>query len=70
VAFSCLSNHLHILLWAEDAYQLSGFMGYFNSKVAKEVNRLSDWSDHVWARRYRAILVSDEPAVQTAWSTF
>src|SRR4029077_4228085 len=60
----CLSNHVHILAWADDACQLAGFMDHFLTKVAKEVNRLCDWSDHVWARRYRSIPVSNEPAVQ------
>lgn len=41
-------------------------MRYVNSKLAREVARLYDWHDHVWARRYQAIVVSDEPEAQEA----
>jgi len=39
-------------------------MCYLNSNLAREVCRLADWGDKVWARRYRAIEVSDEPEAQ------
>jgi hypothetical protein len=48
----------------DDAKQLSDFMGYLNSNLAREVCLLADWEDKVWARRYRAIEVSDEPEAQ------
>jgi len=35
-------------------------MGYFNSKLAREVARSTGWRDKVFSRRYQAILVSDE----------
>jgi hypothetical protein len=47
-----------------DAKQLADFMCYLNSNLAREVCRLADWGDKVWARRYRAIEVSDEPEAQ------
>ncbi|HXU33902.1 MAG TPA: hypothetical protein VN851_25300 [Thermoanaerobaculia bacterium] len=37
-------------------------MGYFNSKLAREVARSTGWRDKVFSRRYQAILVSDEEA--------
>jgi hypothetical protein len=32
-----LSNQMHLLLWVEDAQGLAKFMGYFLSKLAREV---------------------------------
>lgn len=62
--FAFLSNHFHLLVWVEDSERLARFMGYFNSNLAREVARLVDWPDKVWARRYDAIVVSDETAAQ------
>ena len=39
-------------------------MGYFNGNLAREVGHLTGWTDRIWARRYQAILVSDEEAAQ------
>jgi REP element-mobilizing transposase RayT len=66
VAYAFLSNHYHLLVWAEDADQLSRFMGLFNSKLAREVARLTGWKDKIWSRRYQAIVVSNEEAAQVA----
>jgi len=57
-----LSNHFHLLASVTSAQQLSSFAGYFQSKIAKEVCRLHDWRDKVWARRYRHVAVLDEEA--------
>jgi hypothetical protein len=59
-----LSNHFHLLLSVDDANQLSRFMEYVDSNLAREVARLLDWPHRVWARRYQAILVSNEEAAQ------
>lgn len=64
IAFSFLSSHYHMLLWVPDAKAMAGFMCRFNSKMGKEINRMTGWSEKVWGRRYRAILVSEEPLVQ------
>lgn len=66
VAFATLSNHWHLLLLPRDAEQLAAFMGYVNGNLAKEVGRLHRWKEKVWSRRYRAIVVSDEPDAQLA----
>ena len=58
--FAGVSNHMHILLWVEDARKLSKFMGYFLSKLAREVGRLTGWKEKIFGRRYQAIVVSDE----------
>lgn len=62
--FCFLSNHYHLLLRVRDARQLANFMRYVNSNLAREVARSVDWHHHVWARRYRAIVVSEEPEAQ------
>ncbi len=41
-------------------------MGVFNSKLAREVVRLTGWKDKVWSRRYQATVVSNEEAAQVA----
>jgi len=62
--FVFLSDHYHLLLKVQDAKQLSDFMGYFNSNLAREVARLADWHDKIWARRYQAIVISNEEGAQ------
>src|SRR3954471_24829866 len=62
--FVCASNHLHLLLDVDDAQQLSRFMGYFGSKLAREVGRLTGWKQKIFGRRYQAIVVSPEEAAQ------
>jgi REP element-mobilizing transposase RayT len=66
VAYVFLSNHYHLLLWVQDAQQLSTFMGYFNSNLAREVARHTGWTDKIWARRYQAIPISEEQGAQVA----
>src|SRR4051812_30770797 len=62
--FVAASNHLHLLLDVDDAQQLSRFMGYFGSKLAREVGRLTGWKQKIFGRRYQAIVVSPEEAAQ------
>jgi REP-associated tyrosine transposase len=62
--FVGVSNHMHILLWVEDAQGLAKFMAYFQSKLAREVGRLTGWKEKIFGRRYQAIVVSDEEAAQ------
>jgi hypothetical protein len=50
-----LSSHLHLLVRVDDALQLSTFMGYFASNLAREIARLTGWTEKIWARRYQAI---------------
>jgi putative transposase len=64
--FVGLSNHMHILLWVEDARGLAQFMRYFQSKLAREVGRLTGWKEKIFGRRYQAIVISDEEAAQVA----
>ncbi len=46
-AFGGLSNHLHLLLGADDVDQLAGFMGFVNSNLAREANRVIGWKEIV-----------------------
>jgi hypothetical protein len=62
--FVGVSNHMHILLWVEDAQGLAKFMGYFLSKLAREVGRLTGWKEKIFGRRYQAIVVSNEEVAQ------
>jgi hypothetical protein len=57
----------HLLLLVVDAGQLASFMGYFNSNLAREAGRLSDWREKFWAQRYRSIVISGEEAAQREW---
>lgn len=63
-AFVFLSNHYHLLLSAESALQLSRFMNYVNSNLAREAGRLHRWNEKFWGRRYQAIVISEEEAAQ------
>jgi REP element-mobilizing transposase RayT len=64
VDFKVLSNHMHLLLVPRDAEQLAAFMNYLNGNLAREAGRLHGWRERFWGRRYRAIVVSDEPDAQ------
>lgn len=61
-AFGGLSSHLHCLIGVKDVDALAGFMGYVNSNLAREANRITGWSEKFWGRRYRAIQISSEEA--------
>ncbi len=63
-AFSFLSNHYHLLISVDDAEQMARFVGYFQSKLAREIARLTNWRETIWGRRYSAIPVSEEAAAQ------
>jgi len=62
-AFGGLSNHVHMLLGAAEVDRLSNFVGYVKSNMAREANRMVDWSEKYWGRRFRAIEISDEEAI-------
>jgi REP element-mobilizing transposase RayT len=65
-AVAVLANHYHLLLVAPDAAALARFMCFANSNIAREANRLHNWSGPFWGRRYRSIVISDEPEAQLA----
>jgi REP element-mobilizing transposase RayT len=65
-AFAFASNHFHLILEVDDARQLTRFMNHLNSKLAREIGRLTGWREKVFGRRYQAILISSEAKAQTA----
>src|SRR4030095_2235539 len=58
------SNHLHLSLDIDNAHQLSRFMRYVNSNLARKVGGRVGWRDKIWSRRYQAIVISPEEAAQ------
>jgi REP element-mobilizing transposase RayT len=66
VAYVWMSTHFHLLLWVEDAQRLARFMEYLNGNLAREVSRLTGWTDKIWSRRYQAIVISEEEEAQIA----
>ncbi|MGH7485761.1 MAG: transposase, partial [bacterium] len=63
-AVTALSSHIHLLAVADDARQIAGFMRDVKSKLAREVNRLTDWKGHVFERRYDMAVVTEEEGAQ------
>lgn len=61
-AFVVMSNHLHMLVTTPDAATLARFMNFVKSKLAREITRLHNWKDKVFASRYNAVIVVDEDA--------
>lgn len=59
--FVAMSNHVHMLIQAPYG-NFTEFMAYFNSQIAREVNRFLGRRHQLWARRYAAAQVLDEPA--------
>ena len=63
-AFCVMSSHFHLLLIADDAQKVSGFMRDLQSKLAREVNRLTGWRGTVFERRYDLAVVTQEEQAQ------
>jgi REP element-mobilizing transposase RayT len=57
--FSFLSNHFHMLL-KDPKGQLAQFMCYFQSNVARAVNRHLNRSGRFWSREYDDVIVDGE----------
>src|SRR5579872_715997 len=58
IAFFFASNHFPLILEVHDARQLARFMNHFNSKIAREISRLTGWREKIFGRRYQAIPIS------------
>jgi hypothetical protein len=65
-AFQFLSDHYHLLVWADDAQQLARFMEYFGGNLAREAGRSSSWHGRFWGRRYHSGVVDNAPESQIA----
>ncbi len=62
--FVVMSNHMHLLVTPSDQKQLSDFMGYAKSNIAREIGRVVGWKEKIWGIRYRGIPVSTEESAQ------
>ncbi|MCH9646750.1 MAG: transposase [Deltaproteobacteria bacterium] len=63
-ACSYLSNHGHLLISAKSQKQISSFMEFVGSNVAREVNLLHKWRTSFWARPYTGIPVAGGSDIQ------
>ena len=58
-----MSNHFHIIVSAPPE-QLSAFMAYIQSNIARKVGALVGWRQKFWAHRFRAQEILDEEALE------
>ena len=63
-AVTVMSSHFHLLLIADDAEMPADFMRDVQSKLAREVNRLTGWRGPVFERRYDLTVVTQEEQAQ------
>lgn len=61
--FVYMSNHVHMLLSADDGESVAPFVGFVNSHVARVIGNLRGSPGSMWGRRMRAIPVLDEGAM-------
>ena len=61
-AFVFTSNHFHIMLRAKEG-QISNFMMYLESNIARKVGREVDWRGKFWERRFSAEPILDDDAL-------
>ncbi|MCH9651912.1 MAG: transposase [Deltaproteobacteria bacterium] len=64
VAVSFMSNHYHLLITCKTHKELSSFMNFFSSNLAREAGRLHGWPGRLWARRFACIPITDEEKAQ------
>ena len=63
-ALSALSNHVTFLAMPDSVFVLSSFMRDFLSTLARRLNPERDREGTFWERRYRAIPIADQPALE------
>ena len=61
--FVFVSNHFHLLITANEARQISKFMGWLNREISVRVGKLVDWSGGFFDRRFDAAPVLDDDAM-------
>ena len=64
VGLAVPSNHYHLLATASNQKDLSSFMNFVASNVAREASRLHGWEGKFWAHRYECIPITDEEEIQ------
>jgi len=55
-----MSNHLHLMLWVDNAKQLANFMQYVGGNAAREIGLLHGQRHKFWEKRYVNILIAEE----------
>ena len=63
-AYIFLSGHFYLLLDVDDARQLSRFMCFLSSNLAKEIGRLVGWREKFFGHRYQSTPISSEEGAQ------
>ena len=69
-AFVFLSNHFHILMRVDSAHQMAAFVGYVQSKLAKELGRMHRWHEKFWGRRYHSASLADSDSERVQQARF
>lgn len=63
VAYTFMSNHYHLVARAPKN-NLPSFMGYFSANLARSLNRIHNHRGAVWHKRYSAIVLLNDLAIQ------
>lgn len=59
-----LSNHVHMLVFVEDAEQLAGFLQHLNRNVTIAIQRVTGHKGRVWEPRPHLVTVLDDVAAE------
>lgn len=65
-----MSGHFHLLLSCRTVKDQAGFMRDFTRKLSIESDKLYDWPESIFTRRYRYTQISDEAEEQTSRLTY
>ena len=66
VAYSAMSNHVHMLIVPESGHQMAEFMREVNGNLARKLGDHFGWKGPFWSRRYTPVVVSHEYEAQLA----
>ena len=66
VGLSVPSNHYHLLATATSQQDLSEFMNFVASNVAREAGREYGWKGRFWSGRYDCTPITEEETIQVA----
>lgn len=64
IAFVVMSNHFHLVIQASESDSVSDFVGLFQARLARQVNRRLERNGPVWQRRFSAIPIVDDAALE------